>query len=253
MLSLRPFGQVVPTPDRPSLLIEAADAIEAQVRREGGDVIELGKVFHEVANPCARLLDVGHTVRPEGPDFTASRCSGRPVPMRHGDALWKPRYQVVMHRTPLLKLCNPQVSAWNTFSCAVPPVLLGGRANVVCSPVIDANIGQGDHPSHRRTPPVVCKTVEVPSCPNRAPEPFYAFFLGLCLIEEDLEGTCFRWDKPQANRCAAGLRPCLRCACMRVRCPALLYVWAVVINIDAHAAVRMGFGFGKIPSCVLSS
>lgn len=123
---------------------------------------------------------------------------------------------MVMHRPPLLKLCHPQIAARNAVACAMPPVLLRGRADVVGAPVIHAGIGQGDHPGHGRPAPMIGQAMQVTGRPNRAPEPFHALFLGVCLIEKDLKGTCFRWDKPSGAG-FAGPRP--RRAALRLPTP----------------------------------
>lgn len=43
---------------------------------------------------------------------------------------------------------------------------------------------------------MVCKTMQMTRRPHRPPKALYAFRPTLRLVEKDLEGTCFRWDKP---------------------------------------------------------
>ena len=53
---------------------------------------------------------------------------------------------------------------------------------------------------------MVGKAMQMARSPDRAPEPFYALFPSDCLIKKDLEGTCFRWDKPGGQGgCAAAV------------------------------------------------
>lgn len=97
---------------------------------------------------------------------------------------------------------------------------------------------------------MVGQAMQMARSPDRAPEPFYALFPSDCLIKKDLEGTCFRWDKP-GNRggFARPRAPRLRFACIHgARVRASLLEWLRV----EHAQWRMCFGFGKIPSCVQS-
>ena len=187
---------------------------------------------------------------PEGPNRPPRWGYRVPVPMRHPDPFGKPCDQVIVHRSPLLKLCHPEIPAWNSQTGAVAPVLLRGCADVVCSPIVHAYICQGDHPRHRRAPSMVGQAMQMARSPDRAPEPFYALFPSDCLIKKDLKGTCFRWDKP-GNRggFARPRAPRLRFACMHcARVRASLLEWLRV----EHAQWRMCFEFGKIPSCVRS-
>jgi hypothetical protein len=41
----------------------------------------------------------------------------------------------------------------------MPPVLFRSSADVICAPVIDADIGEGDHPSDRGTAPMIGEAV----------------------------------------------------------------------------------------------
>lgn len=86
-------------------------------------------------------------------------------------------------------------------------------------PVVHADVCQGDHPRHRWPPTMVGEAMQVTSSPDRAPKPFYALFPSDCLIKKDLEGTCFRWDKPgnrggfarpRAQRLRYACMPCAR-------------------------------------------
>ena len=170
--------------------------------------------------------------------------------MRHPDPFGKPCDQVIVHRSPLLKLSNPQITARNPQPRTVAPILLRCCTDVVRPPIVHAYICQGDHPRHRRAPSMVGKAMQMARSPDRAPEPFYALFPSDCLIKKDLEGTCFRWDKP-GNRggFARPRAPRLRFACIHgARVRASLLEWLRV----EHAQWRMCFGFGKIPSCVQS-
>lgn len=187
---------------------------------------------------------------PEGPNRPPRWGYRVPVPMRHPDPFGKPCDQVIVHRSPLLQLSNPQITARNPQPRTVAPILLRCCTYVVRPPIVHAYICQGDHPRHRRAPSMVGKAMQMARSPDRAPEPFYALFPSDCLIEKDLEGTCFRWDKPRYRGGFARPRaPRLRFACMHcARVRASLLEWLRV----EHAQWRMCFEFGKIPSCVQS-
>lgn len=134
---------------------------------------------------------------PEGPNRPPRWGYRVPVPMRHPDPFGKPCDQVIVHRSPLLKLSNPQITARNPQPRTVAPILLRCCTDVVRPPIVHAYICQGDHPRHRRALSMVGKAMQMARSPDRAPEPFYALFPSDCLIKKDLEGTCFRWDKPR--------------------------------------------------------
>ena len=104
-----------------------------------------------------------------------------------------------MDRAALLKLSDPEVSTWNSLTGAEAPEFFGSCAYVVWPPVIDANVSKGDHPRHRGTPAMICQTMQVACGPNGATQAPDALFLSDCLIENDLEGTCFVCDKPRGR------------------------------------------------------
>jgi hypothetical protein len=126
------------------LLIEAADAIEAQALRELGFGVELGNVLHEVADAGTGVLGVGHAVGPERLSGAPAGGGGGSVPVGHGNALGEPHEQVVVDGSTLLQFGNPQVSAGYFDALAVAAEAVGGAREVIGSPVVDASIGQGD-------------------------------------------------------------------------------------------------------------
>ncbi len=80
----------------------------------------------------------------------------------------EPHKQVVMDSAALLQFSDPEVAAGDVLALAMAFESLSGFGLVVWSPVVDANVGQGDEVADVRAVAVLRSGVECSCRPDRS-------------------------------------------------------------------------------------